>query len=389
MPAKVSIIVPVCNSSEYLEECLDSILAQTLNDIEVICVNDGSTDESPSILDLYSSKDERVVVISQDNSGYGKAMNVGIDAANGDWVGFVESDDYIMPDMYRSLVDVAEKWNLDFVKSNLCRFYGEGEGRFFQTSPITRRSELIGKVLNPSKDPSLLDAVMNNVTGVYKKDFLRKNDIRFNETPGASFQDNGFWFQVFTSAERIMFVDETFYMVRRDNPNSSVKSKGKVFCMRDEYSFILSLLERDPRVFHLFVFQWCKKLFSNYIGTLNRVDPSLRADLLSVMSEDYKEYFRREWVDLRLFNPWERETLQRIIDDPIGYADAFPDIRISEVRKTIEKNKLAIAKESRRLSSLKRSYSLRLGEFLTRKRLDCSYSTEDKTIARGDELCSR
>ena len=115
---KVSVIVPVYNVERYIAKCLDSILAQTLEDIEIICIDDGSTDNSGMILDQYASKDERVRVRHKKNSGYGAAMNVGIAMAEGEYVGIVESDDRIADDMYETLYKAARDNKLDMVKSD-------------------------------------------------------------------------------------------------------------------------------------------------------------------------------------------------------------------------------------------------------------------------------
>ena len=98
--AKVSNLVPIYNVEKYLHECIDSILNQTLQDIEIILINDGSTDNSPAICEEYAKKDKRVKVINTANSGYGHSMNMGLDTASGEYIGNVESDDYIRPDMY-------------------------------------------------------------------------------------------------------------------------------------------------------------------------------------------------------------------------------------------------------------------------------------------------
>ena len=103
----VSIVVPVCNVERYLKECLDSVIKQTLKNIEIICVNDGSTDNSLKILREYEKKDRRIKVITKKNSGYGNTMNVGMDAANGKYIGIVESDDYVDEKMFERLYETA------------------------------------------------------------------------------------------------------------------------------------------------------------------------------------------------------------------------------------------------------------------------------------------
>ena len=119
MQPKVSIIVPTYNVEKYLAECMETIIAQTLKDIEIICVDDGSTDNSGTILDSYAAKDNRIKVIHKENGGYGKAMNVGLDNASGEYIGIVEPDDKIELNMYETLYLAAEKNNVDFVKGDL------------------------------------------------------------------------------------------------------------------------------------------------------------------------------------------------------------------------------------------------------------------------------
>lgn len=128
---KVSIIVPIYNSETYLEECLDSIINQTLKEIEIICVNDGSTDNSLDILNRYASNDDRITIINKQNTGYGNSMNVGIDHAKGEYIGIVESDDYIKPHMYETLYNKAIEHDLDLIRADFEQFMGEGSNRVF------------------------------------------------------------------------------------------------------------------------------------------------------------------------------------------------------------------------------------------------------------------
>ena len=100
---KVSVIVPVYNVEKYLKKCIDSIIKQTLTDMEIICVDDGSTDSCPEILDEYANLDHRIKVIHKTNAGYGHAVNTGFAYAKGEYIGIVESDDYILPEMYETL----------------------------------------------------------------------------------------------------------------------------------------------------------------------------------------------------------------------------------------------------------------------------------------------
>ena len=118
---KVSVIVPVYNVEKYLARCLDSLINQTLKDIEIICVNDGSTDKSSDILAEYSEKDTRIKVITQINSGVSEARNVGIKQAVGEFIGYVDPDDFIEPDFYEKLYNSAKENNCEIACSNVIR----------------------------------------------------------------------------------------------------------------------------------------------------------------------------------------------------------------------------------------------------------------------------
>jgi len=190
---RVSIIIPTFNVEMYLEECLDSVVNQTLRDIEIICVNDGSTDNSLSILEEYAEKDERIKIISKPNSGYGHTMNLGMDAATGEYIGILEPDDYVALDMYETLYIEAVENDVDLIKADFCRFTGSGENLEKSYEKVARKAENYNRIINPRKELEIFHFVMNTWSGIYKRDFLEKHNIRHNETPGASFQDNGFW----------------------------------------------------------------------------------------------------------------------------------------------------------------------------------------------------
>ena len=122
---KVSILVPCCNVEKFVYQCLDSIRNQTLNDIEVLCINDGSTDGTLNILRQFAETDSRFFVIDKSNSGYGDSMNLGLDRCTGKYIGIVESDDFIEPTMFERLLAVAEENDLDIARTGYF-FYTDG-----------------------------------------------------------------------------------------------------------------------------------------------------------------------------------------------------------------------------------------------------------------------
>jgi len=316
---KVSVVIPVCNVEQYLPECLDSALAQTLQDIEIICVDDGSTDGSPRILDDYARKDSRIKVIHKPNAGYGHTMNVGLDAATGEYFAILESDDIIKPNMYETLYRMARQHSLDVIKADHEVFVGEPGNREFTYKSILTNRAYYYKVLTPSRDLKVFDAQMQTWSGLYSIPFLREHNIRHNETPGASYQDNGFWFQTFVHAQRLYFVDRAFYMLRRDNPNSSIRNKAKVFCIFEEYSFIEKLLRSDPELEQRFIGIFHKKKCDNCRFHYNRVAPEYKLDFLRRMSDEFKEARAAGELNEKLFNESVFAELCQVMDQPEMY----------------------------------------------------------------------
>ena len=310
--AKVSIIVPTYNVEQYLVECMESIVNQTLQDIEIICVDDGATDNSGKILDDYAQKDNRIKVIHKQNEGYGKAMNIGLDTATGEYIGIVEPDDYVALDMYESLYKIAKENDVDFVKADYQSFIGEKEERtFYYVKLYNGEKNYYNKVINLQEDFLPFDFNMVTWTGIYKREYLNKYNIRHNETSGASYQDNGFWFQTFCYSTKCYFSNKDFYRVRRDNPNSSINNKEKVFAIKNEYDFIYgilkkkNLLEKFRNVYH-------EKKYYNCIFNLNRIGNKHKKTWLEVFKDEYKKAIENNDFDKEEINPRVYRNIKQI-----------------------------------------------------------------------------
>lgn len=297
---KVSIIVPTYNVEQYLNECMNSIINQTLKDIEIICVDDGSSDSSGSILDEYASIDNRIKVIHKENGGYGKAMNVGLDNACGEYIGIVEPDDYILPEMYEVLYNKAKENDVDLIKADFYRFTGYGNKLKKIYNKLDFSGYYYNHVINPQEDQTPFRFIMNTWSGIYRRDFIEKFNIRHNETPGASFQDNGFWFQTFMFASRIYFLDQPFYMNRRDNPNSSVKNKEKVYCITKEYDFIKNIINSDIKLNKFLGVYWLKK-FHNYVFNISRIDEKFHKEFMNTFVKEFQNAKDKNEIDFEIF----------------------------------------------------------------------------------------
>ena len=319
--AKVSIIIPTYNVENYLEECLQSVERQTLKDIEIICVNDGSTDSSLSIIQKHAEKDPRYVIIDKENGGYGMAMNIGLDKATGEYIGIVEPDDFVPLEMYEDLYQSASENRLDFVKADFYRFTRDDETGDMSLvyNHLDKTDTWYGKVFDPSNEPEAIRFIMNTWSGIYRRKFLEENHIRHNETGGASFQDNGFFFQTFIYAKRAMIVKKPYYMNRRDNPNSSVNSREKVYCMNVEYDHIRDILMRDPAVWEKFKYIYSMKKFHNYTFTLSRIGDEFKKEYVERISKEYQRAEEMGELNKAVHSATEWQKIRFLIKDPEGF----------------------------------------------------------------------
>jgi glycosyltransferase involved in cell wall biosynthesis len=226
---KVSVVVPVYGVEKYLRQCVDSILTQTLYDIEVILVDDGSPDKCPQIIDEYAVQDSRVVPIHQPNGGYGVAVNNGINAARGNYVGIIESDDWIEPTMYEKLYYNAVKNNSDVVK---CSFYvydgtqiSQNQNRKWKTSYVDLFDAPEGAFVIADY-PDIVMFHSSVWASLYRADFVK--GIKMIETRSASYQDFPFMCEVMSTAKRIS-VEKDYLVHYRMEPNqdSSTKQIGE------------------------------------------------------------------------------------------------------------------------------------------------------------------
>jgi len=227
---KVSVIVPVYNMEKYLHRCLDSIASQTLQEIEIICVNDGSTDGSRAILSGYEKSDPRFRVVDKENEGQGVARNAGINLAKGEYIGFVDADDWVDPAMYETMYADAKKNNtdlqlcgvkrLDAAGSNLgirCdydRFIGE---KFCSSAAVFTWHDVRDAIFKVGR------FCWNKI---YKRSFIQRNNISFSLIR-CCYEDNIFHFRSFLEADRIAITRKPFYnyIINREGAESSRSKK--------------------------------------------------------------------------------------------------------------------------------------------------------------------
>ena len=360
MSVKVSVILPIYNVEMYLDECLESVKRQTLKEIEIICVNDGSTDASLSIIKKYAQDDPRFIIIDKENGGYGKAMNVGLDRASGEYIGIVEPDDFVPLNMYEDLYRVACENDLDMVKADFYRFTRDSENGDMSLvyNHLDRTDSWYGRVFDPSSEPDAIRFIMNTWSGIYRREFLNRYQIRHNETPGASFQDNGFFFQTFVRAKRAMILKRPYYMNRRDNPNSSVNNREKVYCMNIEYDHIREILMAEPEIWEKFKYMYSLKKYHNYNFTLNRIGDEFKKEYIERISREFKRARDKGELDQSVFYVMEWEKLQFLIRDPEGFYVKY--CLQSEHERALERKVKRLEKE---VHIVRSSTTFRVGRF--------------------------
>jgi len=221
----LSIIVPVYNVEKYLSRCIESILAQTFMDYELVLVNDGSTDNCSSICDEYERKDHRIKVIHKENGGLSDARNTGIYMAKGKYIAFVDSDDFIINSAYAVLISQAEKNNLDIITGNAIKFISENDQR-----PKKKKRSFGNEIMSGlellKRSYSEKAMLPCSTLSIYRNQLIKKNKIWFKKD---IFHEDNLWTpQIFLKARRTMYYDIDFYMhFNREKSITNQEDKSK------------------------------------------------------------------------------------------------------------------------------------------------------------------
>ena len=226
---EISVVIPVYNVEEFLKECLDSIVNQTFKDIEIICINDGSSDKSLDILNYYARNDDRFTVISQENGGHAVATNRGMELAKGKYLYLMDSDDRIELTTLEETYNYAEEKDVDFVLFQSLNYVTD-EDRYYKTEiySMDRVSEFVGdRVFDYKELGDLIFAIpVTPWSKLYRNDFIQRIGAKFPE--GLVFDDNIFFWDVLFSAKRIAFYHKHLF-IRRWYTYSSTTAGDKRF----------------------------------------------------------------------------------------------------------------------------------------------------------------
>ena len=285
----VSVIIPVYNVEQYLRQCLDSVVNQTLKDIEIICVNDSSTDNSLAILNEYAARDSRIKVITQPNGGAGAARNNGLSASTGKYLSFLDSDDFFEPDMLELAYEKAEEDKADFVVFQSDQYYTDDD-KFVQVAWTLREKEI--PPYTPFSHRQMTDNIFKVFVGwawdkLYNREFVEQNHLLFQEQRTSN--DMLFVFSAVAIAKRITVVKKVLAHQRRDAKDSLSKTRENSW-----YCFYDALLALRERLKSEGLYRELDKDYINYalhfsLWNINTLAEPTKTKLITTMKSEWFE----------------------------------------------------------------------------------------------------
>lgn len=331
--SKVSVIIAVYNVEKYLPKCLESLLQQSLSDIEIICVNDGSTDKSLDVLNCYAKKDPRVKVLTQKNRGVAYSRNKGLRLASGDYVMFVDGDDWVDLDVCKKIYDVAEKNDSDIVMYNVA-FYDDRKGQIIPGAFFNIKSwnnHLDENTAHTYKDCiSIFYGNLSAANKAYRRSFVEKIGVYFPED--TRFEDHSFHLETVFCAQRINIIDEALYYYRQNRKNSmmttltSTKVVFDIFKIIDIIEEMLKRIRKYEELKYLF-FQFKYEAIAHYFMRANfflkpKYYKRAKQAYYAMYEQDYdftickkmSNYYN--FTDILNYNWFVCYILKKILDNP-------------------------------------------------------------------------
>ena len=255
---KVSIIVPIYNVEKYLSQCLDSIIGQTYSNIEIILIDDGSTDNSPQICDEYAKQDGRIRVIHKENSGASSARNLGLKTAKGEYLAFMDPDDWLDLNTIEFCIKRIQENDLDIIRFNYVREYADKSlpkaNTFLQEKVYnmadckTILRQTVGLVEKELQNPENLNFLSSVCFGIYRKEIIDVNGLEFYDIRKiGAFSDGLFNINYLLHVKKFQFINEYFYHYRKTNSASATANYRKDFLAKQLllFSEIKNILERN------------------------------------------------------------------------------------------------------------------------------------------------
>lgn len=345
----VSIVVPVFNAGPYLDQALGSLTGQTYGNLEIICLNDGSTDDSLAIMERHGAADARIRIIDKANEGYGATCNRGIDEARGDWIGILEPDDWLLPGAIEAMVSAAEEaaraagdpnaavtaptvpdlvktpyWRVlfpDAPEQALVHCYYKGT-----TAPANAAALAGGWLAQGSPAiascPSLMEYHPSIWSALYRADFLREHGIRFLPIPGAGWADNPFLVETMAAARSIVYLDTPFYCYREEMPAHFEETiRRQPTLVFDRWHDGADVLERHPDLDDHVVQAHYHRGFNNRDKAA-----AVLGDTSPLVQSETARMFGRMKADLVLDDPALSPAQKTLFARTIGRPDYHPTL---------------------------------------------------------------
>ena len=301
---KISVVIPVYNIERYLEECLDSVIGQTLESIEIIVINDGSTDNSLKIIEKYQKKDSRIILVTQENKGVSEARNKGIELASGEYVTFIDGDDFVDLKMYEELYKNSE--NADIVFSNM-NIYNDK----------TKKSKHLDFKLPFEKEEYGIFYFKYSFIGVYnkiyKRSFLLKNNLFFEKD--LRYEDILFTLKACLYAKKYKFVKKNHYFYRVGRNGSITTTDDETLKIR-EFKKIIKLIEKEENIYEDIDFSYARIYFekiSMKLWILRSKGIKAKREELEILEKQIKRIFKKKYskTEFKVL----RDDLQEIFQD--------------------------------------------------------------------------
>ncbi|MBQ9007539.1 MAG: glycosyltransferase [Atopobiaceae bacterium] len=315
----LSIIVPCYNTERYLGEALASLERLKVSALEVLLINDGSTDGSMALMADAARRDGRFRVIDKANEGYGATVNRGIDEAHGSYVGILEPDDFFYDGAVERLLDVALTTGADVVKGDFTFYWSKDGGRDVPAGVIS--SDMVDRPVDTRVDTRIFRAKASIWSALYRRAFLNECGIRCQTTQGASFQDTSFSFKVYASASQVRFVDVPVVHYRQDNEASSINSKDKANAVVHEFDVIDAWLDECSDSDHRDALRLEAQVgrFNAYLWNLDRLGDETALPFLEDMAAWYVRAEKDGSLDLSRWDGWRLANLRSIERSPMRY----------------------------------------------------------------------
>lgn len=305
----ISILVPIYNGEKYIQNNIETLLNQKYKNIEIICINDGSTDGTQKILNKIAGMDSRVIVINKKNSGYGHSMNTGLSYATGKYIAIMEGDDFVSSDMLGTLRDLSEEHDCDIVKSDWY-YYFDSQKKEIKANQVD--NNIVTNIFDDFS-PLLIQASIWSC--LYRREFLLNENIKFLETPGASYQDTSFSFKCFATSRKSLLTEQAFVRYRLDNEQSSVNSSSKVWEITKEYKEIEKFLNERNLQNSSLITPYLVNMFKGYNWNLSRIKDDYKKEFLKYFSSTFKKYKDLNLLNDEFFKYIDKHLFEKIIKE--------------------------------------------------------------------------